>query len=239
MAGFAIGVSGQGENQLQRPGQHRRGRRVTVSQPRRERVEQHIDGTRGLGTGRGRARGLGCLRPGVRVAQFAYLHCSDERLQVRLARQPGVERLQPPGRAEQQPGRVARAVLVKGDLPAQVLHPRGPQGVGRTGLNLNQQPQRRIQRAGVTFGPGGRKEALRAAGAFGCQYRGALQKRGRGGQAPARLRPAGRPLKLPSDVLVGPGRGVGPVPGAAVRINLRVGDLRQHPVRVPALVQRR
>jgi hypothetical protein len=37
---------------------------------------------------------------------------------VRLARLVGVEWLEAPGRAEQQPGRLGAALLVKGDLPA-------------------------------------------------------------------------------------------------------------------------
>jgi hypothetical protein len=40
---------------------------------------------------------------------------------VRLACSAGVQRLEVAGRAQQQPGRVAAAALVVGDLPAQVL----------------------------------------------------------------------------------------------------------------------
>ena len=33
--------------------------------------------------------------------------------------------------------------------------------------------------------------------------------------------------QLGGDVLIGPGRGLGPVPGPAIRISRRIGDLRQ------------
>jgi hypothetical protein len=55
------------------------------------------------------------------VVQVAGPHRGAERLQVRLARQAGVERLETSDRSEQQPGRVVAAALVQGDLPAQVF----------------------------------------------------------------------------------------------------------------------
>ena len=149
---------------------------------------------------------------------------------MRRAGQPGVDRLEAPGRAEQQPGRVAAAALVKGDLPAQQLHLRGLQRVERIGLDGDQQPQGRIQRAGVAFGPRRREQPLRPARRVGGQQRRALQERGRRSQAPAGLRPPGRALQLAGDLLIGARRGLGPVPGAAVGIEPRIGDLRQHAV---------
>ena len=55
---------------------------------------------------------------------------------------------------------------------------------------------------------------------FRCQRGGPLKKRGRGGQPAPRLRPAGRPLKLGGDVLVGAGGSLGEMPGAPVGIGL-------------------
>ena len=66
-----------------------------------------------------------------------------------------VERLKNPGRAQQQLGRVVAAVLVGGDLPAQALYLGGLQCVQRPGLGRHQQPQRRIQCAGLPAEPGG------------------------------------------------------------------------------------
>ena len=60
---------------------------------------------------------------------------------MRLARQAGVERLEAPGRAQQQPGGVAAAALVIGDLSAQALQLGRLQRVKRPGLDRDQQPQ--------------------------------------------------------------------------------------------------
>lgn len=184
----------------------------------------------------GCARGLGSLEHAARDVHVAD-HRGPERLQVRLARQLGVERLELSGRAHKQPTSVASAPLLQRDLPAQVLHLGGPQGVGRAGLDRDQQSQRRVERGGVALRPGSREQALRAATRFGRQHRRALQECRRRGQAPAALRSAGRALELLGDVLVGTRRGLGPVRRAAVGIDLCIGDLRQRAVCVLPLLQ--
>jgi transcriptional regulator with XRE-family HTH domain len=62
---------------------------------------------------------------------------------------------------------------------------------------------------------------------------------GRRGQAAARLRPASRPLKLCGDLLIRTRRRLSTVPGAAVRVDLRVGRLRQRTIHVLSLQSRR
>ena len=151
---------------------------------------------------------------------------------MRLARQLGVERLEASSRTEEQPSSVAGASLHQPKLSAQVLHLDGLQGVKWARLDRDQQPQCRVERAGVALRPGRRQEALRTACGFGGQRRGAFDEGGRRGQAPAGLRSASRAFELLGDVLVRPGRGLGPVPGAAVAIDLRIGDLRQGAVHV-------
>ena len=91
-------------------------------------VEQDVDRTRRFGTGGRGARGLGRRHDAAGAAQVAGPDRGPERLQVRLAGQAGVERLEAPGRAEQQPSSVAAASLLQRDLPAQVLHLGGPTG---------------------------------------------------------------------------------------------------------------
>ena len=49
------------------------------------------------------------------------------------------------------------------------------------------------------------------------QRRRTLEERRRGGQPPAGLRPGGRALQLPGDILIGSRCRLGPVPGAAIR----------------------
>ena len=80
------------------------------------------------------------------------------------------------------------------------------------GLDRDQQSQCRVERAGVALRPGSREQPLRTASGFGRQHRRALEERGRGGEAPARLRSAGRALEFLGDVLVG--RRARPAPGA-------------------------
>jgi hypothetical protein len=60
----------------------------------------------------------------------------------------------------------------------------------------------------------------------------ALQKRCGARQPASGLRPSGRILKLHSDVLVYPSRGLRPVPGPAIRIDLRIGHLRRAEARL-------
>ena len=72
------------EDQLECPGQRRRGRRVAVRQLDRQAVEQDVDGPRRVGAGRRRPGGLGGLAQGA--VQVARPHRGHERLEVRLAR---------------------------------------------------------------------------------------------------------------------------------------------------------
>ena len=141
--GFAdIGV--QADKQLKRPGQSRRRRRVPLCHPQRDRVEQDVDRARRVGAGRRSPCGLGRLPHTAGPAEMAGEHRGPERLQVRLAGRGGVERLSKPGRAQQQPGGVATAAPVEGDLPAQELHLHGLACVQRPGFGRDQQPQRRV-----------------------------------------------------------------------------------------------
>ena len=74
---------------------------------------------------------------------------------------------------------------------------------------------------------------------FGRQHRRALEERGRCRQAPAALRAPGRALELLGNVLVRPRGSVGPMPGTAVGIDIRIGDLREDAVRLLSLPKRR
>ena len=78
----------------------------------------------------------------------------------------------------------------------------------------------------ITLIPSPLKIASKARLNFG----GPLEEGGCRGQATARLSAAGRPLELRGDSLVQPGRRLGAMPGAAIRIDLWVGRLRQRAV---------
>ena len=67
------------------------------------------------------------------------------------------------------------------------------------------------------------------------QHRRPLEERGGRGEPASCAGAGGRLLQLLGDVLVRPARGVGEVPGAAIGIDRRIGDVGQRPVRRPAL----
>ena len=72
---------------------------------------------------------------------------------------------------------------------------------------------------------------------LGCQRGGALEEGSDGRQSAARLRPSGGALELGGDLLVGHGRRLRPVPGAAIRVELRIGCVRQRAVDLASLVR--
>jgi hypothetical protein len=165
-AGFVVGDI-QREAQLERSSEQRRGRRIPLRQPQRERLQQDVNRTRRIGTwGRG-ARRLDRRRHAAGAAQVAGPHRGPERLQVCVAGQASVERLQPPGRAQQQPSSVAGALLHQHDQSAQLFHLGSRQSVKRPSLDLDQQAQCRVQRAGIPLGPGRRQQAPGTASGLG------------------------------------------------------------------------
>jgi hypothetical protein len=179
-----------------------------------------------FGAGGCGAGGRGDLAQDAGLLRFAGPDRGAERLQVRLAREADVEWFQATGRADQQPGRLVPAPLLERDLAAQVLCLGGTQFVWRSGVGGGQQVQRRVEGAGVALGPRRVEQPLRPAGRIRRQRRGAVEVRGRRGQAATGLRPARGPGQLGGDVLVGARRGLRPVPGVAVRVGDRIGGLR-------------
>jgi hypothetical protein len=108
--------------------------------------------------------------------------------------------------------------------------------VQRPGLRHRQQPERGVRRASLMLALRGEERTLRPAPQVGCQLGGALVKGCPGRQAAAGPRPPSRALQFSSDVLVEPGGRLGPVPGAAIRIDVGVGGLGQRAVHAPALL---
>ena len=91
-------------------------------------------------------------------------------------------------------------------MAAQQVDPGALELVERPGLRRGQEPERRVERAGLEARLRRRQRALRTPRRVDGQRDGALEERGRGGDAAASLRPAGRALELGGDLLVGPGR---------------------------------
>jgi hypothetical protein len=99
--------------------------------------------------------------------------------------------------------------------------------------------QRGVGRVGIALGLSRGEQSPRSAAGIGCQQRGAFQERRCRGKPSPGLGPPGRPLEFPRDLLVWPGRGLGPMPRPAIRIGLRIGGLGQRAVYLPAVRQRR
>ena len=164
-------------------------------------------------------------------------HGARERLEVRLAGQLGVEWLEASRRAQKQATGFGAAPLLQRDLASQELDARSPELVEQSSLDARQQPERSLQSAGIALRAGGREQALRTVRGLGRERGGALEEGGDGRQSAARLRPSGGTLELCGDVLVGHRRRLRPVPSAAIRIDLRIGCLRQGSVDSAALRQ--
>ena len=219
----------------ERPLQHGCASARAVRDQHGEAVEQKIGGARGSRRWRGRPRGLGDLAHTAGAGQTADQHRRGQRVQVGLARERDVERLQPLGRPEHQRESVATTVHGARDLGAQQVDPGVLERDERPGLRPVEQCHRLVERAGLVLRLGGGERALRPAPGIGRQD-GRPFVEGRGRRHPATgPRAIGGALQLGSDVLVRPGSRLRAVPRAPVGVDLRVGHLRQRPVRVPAL----
>jgi hypothetical protein len=162
-----------------------------------------------------------------------------QRVQVRHPREICVDRLQQPCCRQHQRRGLAHSTRGKRD--------QGPHEIGagaleiaeRPGFRHGQQFQRRPGRASLDLGLRRGQRPRGPPGRIGRQRRGPLQERCCRGHPAAGLCPAGRALQLSGNLLVRTGSGLGPVPGAAVGIVLRIGDLGQGAVRLPPLPSRR
>ena len=150
---------------------------------------------------------------------------------MRLAGHRGIERLEAPGRIEQQSRSVAAARALERDLRAQPLQPRALKLVERGKLGGRQQLERRVRGPGIELrlrGGQGPPAPLRR---IGGQLRRARQERRSRGRAAAGLRPVGRALELGGHLLVDTHRRVSAMPRPTIGIDLRIGRLRQRPMR--------
>ena len=197
--------------------------------------------------GRAEARRVGCGRRGAgdvgqaarRLRRPAGEQPCAPRVEVRVAREAHVERLELPRGLEQQHRGVAAGVLGEGDLGQEQIHARTSELVERPGLRRRQEatgdverprPQARLRRCQRPVGsPRG----------IARQRDRALQERGRGSGAAARLRPPRRQLQLARDLLVRPGGRGGQMPRTAVRVDVPVRRLRQRQVGGPPLLRLR
>ena len=112
-------------------------------------------------------------------------------------------------------------------LTAHQVHPGALELIQRPGLRRGHERERRLERAGLEARLRRGQRALGSSRRVDRELGGALQERGRRGDAAAGLRTAGRAFELGGDLLVGPRGGAGAVPGPPVRVGLGDGGIGQ------------
>ena len=117
-------------------------------------------------------------------------------VEIRVAAEAHVERLEPPRGLEQQQRGVAAAALREHDLGPEQVDAGSPELVERPGLRGGQEPAGNIECARAEAGLGGRERPVGSPRGIARQRDRTLQECGGGGLAAARLRPAGRELQL-------------------------------------------
>ena len=149
---------------------------------------------------------------------------------MRLASHCCVERFEAPGGIEQERRSVAAAGAGERDLRAQPLHPRALKLVERGKLGGRHQLERRVRCGGIDLCLGGSQGPPAPLRRIRAQLRRARKERC-SRRAPTGLRPVGRALQLGGHRLVDTHRRVSTMPRPAIGIDLRIGRLRQRPMR--------
>ena len=121
------------------------------------------------GFGRGR-RGAGDVEQAAAGARHpaGEQRCAP-RIEIRVAREAYVERLELPRGLEQQQRRVAAALLGKRDLGLEQIQAGSPELVERPGLRGRQQPTSHIERPRPQAGLGGCEGSVGSPGGIACQ----------------------------------------------------------------------
>lgn len=215
-----------GAERGQRLEQHRRARVVTLCGQPRLAVQKKIVACRFGGRGR-RENGLGDVENPLALRQPAGGEGRVDRVPVRLTGEPGVERLQSPGRFEQQRQAGAGAVGRGHDPSAQQNRPCGSEVVEGTQLGRPRQFPRGVESAGLVLGLCRRQRPGSTTRGVGRQLGGPVEEGRRRGHSATRLRPGRRPLQLGGHRLVGSRRRTRQMPRPTVRILLGVGHVRQ------------
>ena len=153
-----------------------------------------------------------------------------QRLQVRLTREPRLDRLQPACCLQEEGRGLARSPQVQGDLSPQALRERGLPLVERPVGCCGEQCHRGLRGSGQVLGLGGLERAPSARRGIRRQRGGAFEERCRRSETAASLRASGRMLQLGGDFLVWRGRGPGAMPDPPIRVSYGVGCLREREV---------
>ena len=220
----------------QRLSQSRRSGRRTFGDHPGQPVEEQIrrgGWRRELGRGSRRGRDLAGT---TRACQTTREQGGRERVEVDLPRPSSVERLEALGRGEQQRRRLVPTFRSERDARPKEVHLRSLDAVQRSRLRVRSQRECLVERARLVFRLGRGEGARGATSRVERQHGRALQEGGGRGEPAARLRSGRRMLELRGDVLVGHGRRLRPVPGASIRVDVRIGRFREGAMGLAALV---
>ncbi len=166
--------------------------RVPLGEDQREAVEQHVAWKRTIGRIRGGRRGTGDVEQAAAGAgEVPGEQRRAPRIEIGVAGEAYVERLELLRRLEQQQRGVAAAALREHDLGPEQIDAGSPELVERPGLRGGQEPASNIERSRAEAGLGGRERPVGSPRGVARQRDRTLQERGRGGLAAARLRPDG------------------------------------------------
>ena len=146
-----------------------------------------------------------------------------ERLEARLERQRGIDRSEAPGCGEQQRRRVAVAREHEGDLCLQPLHPGALEVIERAELGGRKQCLRGFGSGRLQLRLSGSERPCAAPGRIRRQPSRLVEERGRRGCPTAALGACRRAFQFFCDGLVEARRGVGAMPGLAIRIRGWIG----------------
>jgi protein-tyrosine phosphatase len=152
-------------------------------------------------------------------------------LEMRLASQSGVERFETPGGMEQQSWGVAAAPTGERNLRAQALQAGALNLIERGTIGDRQQLDCRVGRRGVELGLRGSERPAAPLRRVGGQLRRVREERGGRRRSPACPRPLSRPLQLGGHLLVVAHRRVSAMPRTPIGVGVRIGRLRQCPMR--------
>jgi hypothetical protein len=151
----------------------------------------------------------------------------NQRIEIGLVSEPQVDVLEPGGGLEHQRRGVVTPIACKSDSTQKNVQLCTLQVIQRPAIGDGSKSERRVQSTGEALGLGGAKCSGGSTRWVNGQRHGSLQKGGRSGETAARLRARRRLLQLGRYLFVGHRRGLCTVPCAAIRVDLRIGCIRQ------------
>ena len=236
---------------IQRSLEKRRAGRIPLRRQNCQTLEEEIAGERGAArrpfcwraVGRAspvrREHGFRNLARTTATSQAVGEHCGRESLQVGFPRKRRVKLLEPLRGGEQHGRRIAAASHGERNLCPEQLRTRLLKRVERPRLRHRQQVQRRVGRAGLMACRRRCQRPTSSTSRVGRELSGLVEEGGSCSEAPARPRTPGRPLELPSDLLVERRCRMRAMPGASVGIDLGISGIGERAVRQLARAQAR